>query len=145
MTAWRLRLQYDFVPRPSMWLLDWNISGKESNQLTAFFCWACKIENAPSQNHNELRILATCELTMAAMNYSFEHSKSILYGADIRWRTVHQRLMNGLTYEQIAVNLNVDPSTVRRTIKKKVHRRGYHWGQKIGRRQNSQCLWLTSD
>jgi len=31
---------------------------------------------------------------------------------------VYQRLMSGLTYEQIAANLNVDPSTVWRTVRK---------------------------
>jgi len=49
---------------------------------------------------------------------SFEHSRSKSYSADIRWRMVYQRLMNGLTYEQIAVNLNLDPSTVWRTVRK---------------------------
>ena len=54
---------------------------------------------------------------MAAV-YSFEHSRSKSYSADIRWRMVYQRLMSGLTYEQIAANLNVDPSTVWRTVRK---------------------------
>ena len=31
---------------------------------------------------------------------------------------VYQRFMSGLTYEQIAANLNVDPSTVQRTVRK---------------------------
>ena len=53
-----------------------------------------------------------------AVQYSFEHSRSRSYGADIRWRMVYQRLMGGLTYERIAANLNVDPSTVWRTIRR---------------------------
>ena len=42
---------------------------------------------------------------MAAV-YSFEHSRSKSYSTDMRWRMVYQRLMSGLTYEQIDVNLN---------------------------------------
>ena len=30
---------------------------------------------------------------------------------------VYQSLMNGLTYEQIAVNLNADPSTIQKTVR----------------------------
>jgi len=37
-----------------------------------------------------------------AAAYSFEHSRSKSYSADIRWRMVYQRLMSELTYKQIA-------------------------------------------
>ena len=48
--------------------------------------------------------------------FSFENSRSKAYSKDIRWRMIHQRCSLGLTYAQIATNLNVDPSTVCRTV-----------------------------
>ena len=48
--------------------------------------------------------------------FSFKSSRSKAYSSDIRWRMVHQRCSLGLTYTQIATNLNVDPSTVCRTV-----------------------------
>ena len=38
------------------------------------------------------------------------------YSNDLRWRMVHQRSVLGLTYCQVANNLNIDPSTVQRTV-----------------------------
>ena len=38
------------------------------------------------------------------------------YSNDLRWRMVHQRSVLGLTYCQVANNLNVDPSTVQCTV-----------------------------
>ena len=39
------------------------------------------------------------------------------YWSNLRWRMVHQRCMLGLPYRKIAENLNVDYSTVYRTVK----------------------------
>lgn len=39
------------------------------------------------------------------------------YSNDIRWRMVHQRCILALSYTTIANNLNVDLSTVHRTVK----------------------------
>ena len=53
-----------------------------------------------------------------AAKYAFEPSRSKAYSDDMKWRMVYQRHMAGLTYEQIAANLNVDPSTVYKTVKR---------------------------
>ena len=83
---------------------------------------------------------------MAAV-YSFEHSRSKSYSADIRWRMVYQRLMSGLTYEQIAANLNVDPSTVWRTVRKFEEdgtvEAGKHEGEKTRRGKNTKGKKLS--
>lgn len=50
------------------------------------------------------------------MMFSFESSRSKAYSSDIRWRMIHQRCLLGLTYSEIARNLNVDQSTVCRTV-----------------------------
>ncbi len=49
--------------------------------------------------------------------FSFESSRSKAYSSDLRWRMVYQRTLLGQSYSQIASNLNVDPSTVFRTVK----------------------------
>lgn len=49
--------------------------------------------------------------------YALERTRSRAYSSDIQWRMVHQRCILGLSYITIAKNLNVDPSTVQRTIK----------------------------
>lgn len=54
---------------------------------------------------------------MMACRYALETSRSKAYSSDIRWRMVHQRCVQGLPYSKIALNLNVDPSTVQRTVK----------------------------
>lgn len=48
---------------------------------------------------------------------SFESSRSKAYSADLRWRMVYQRCILDLPYAEVARNLNVDPSTVCRTVK----------------------------
>ena len=55
---------------------------------------------------------------MASVNStSCESKRSSAYSEDLRWRIVYQREGLGLSYERIAANLSIDPSTVRRTIK----------------------------
>lgn len=49
--------------------------------------------------------------------YLFQPCRTKAYGEDIWWGMVFQRHMTGLTYEQIAANLNVDTSTVYGTLK----------------------------
>ncbi len=49
--------------------------------------------------------------------FSFECSRSKTYCSDPRWRMVYQRTHLGQSYSQIASKLNVDPSTVFRTVK----------------------------
>ena len=47
---------------------------------------------------------------------SLEPSRSKAYSSDLRWRIVHQRCQMGLAYDEITRRLNVDPSTVYRTV-----------------------------
>ena len=47
---------------------------------------------------------------------SCEVNRCSSYSDDLRWRMVWQRLSLQRTYQQIGVNLNVDPSTVQRTV-----------------------------
>ncbi len=49
--------------------------------------------------------------------FSIENSRSKAYSKDIRWRMIHQRCDLGLSFKTIAENLNVDPSTVCRTVR----------------------------
>ena len=49
---------------------------------------------------------------------SFEPARSRAYHEDLKWRMVYQREILGLTYEEIAINLCVDVSTVWRTVKR---------------------------
>lgn len=51
------------------------------------------------------------------MAYALETARSKAYSGDMRWRMVYQRCIQGLSYTNIASNLNVDPSTVHRTVK----------------------------
>ena len=44
--------------------------------------------------------------------HSIESERSRAYSSDLRWRMVYQRSLLGLSYNQIASYLNVDPSTV---------------------------------
>ena len=44
--------------------------------------------------------------------YSCESARTKAYSNDLRWRMVYQQCMLGLTYEEIAYRLSVDPSTV---------------------------------
>ena len=53
----------------------------------------------------------------AMATHSIESECSKAYSSDLRWRMVYQRSLLGLSYNQIARNLNVDPSTVHRTVK----------------------------
>ena len=46
-----------------------------------------------------------------------EPLRSRAYHEDLKWRMIYQRKMRGLTYQQIAVNLCVDTSTVWRAVK----------------------------
>ena len=54
--------------------------------------------------------------TSSAMMYSFESSRSLAYSSDMRWRMVYQRCQMGLSYPEMGKRLNVDPSTVQRTV-----------------------------
>lgn len=51
------------------------------------------------------------------MAYALETARSKAYSGDMRWRMVYQRCIQGFSYTNIASNLNVDPSTVHRTVK----------------------------
>ena len=48
---------------------------------------------------------------------SFENKQTKAYGSDLRWCMVYQSCVQGLTLREIACNLNVDHSTVRRLLK----------------------------
>ena len=50
------------------------------------------------------------------MKTSIKPKRSSAYSEDLRWRMVWQREALGYTYEQIAVNLGADGSTVQRTV-----------------------------
>ena len=47
---------------------------------------------------------------------TIEPGRSKAYSNDITWRMVYQRCGLGLSYKQIGEQLNVDPSTVCRTV-----------------------------
>ena len=49
--------------------------------------------------------------------FTIDPRRTKAYLSDLRWRMVHQRCMLGLPYRKIAENLNVDYSTVCRTVK----------------------------
>ena len=49
---------------------------------------------------------------------SLEPLRGKAYHEDLKWRMVYQREMLGLSYQQIASNLNVHTSTVWRTVKR---------------------------
>ena len=48
---------------------------------------------------------------------SIEPGRSKAYSNDIRWRMVYKRCVLGLSCKEIGGQLNVDPSTVYRTVK----------------------------
>ena len=48
--------------------------------------------------------------------FSCESKRSSAYSEDLRWRMIYQRVALRLSYEEIAKNLNVDPSTAWRTV-----------------------------
>ena len=50
------------------------------------------------------------------MMLSIEPGRSRVYSNDISWRMVYQRCGLGLSYKQFGEQLNVDPSTVCRTV-----------------------------
>ena len=50
--------------------------------------------------------------------YSCESARTKAYSNDLRWRMVYQRCMLGLTYEEVASRLSVDPSTVWRVVQR---------------------------
>ena len=54
------------------------------------------------------------EFEMAAVSSSCEQKRSSAYFEDLRWRIVYQREGLGLTFAEIATNLNIDQSTARR-------------------------------
>ena len=56
------------------------------------------------------------DLSIATM-FSIHSTRTKAYSSELRWRMVHQRCMLGLSYREISGNLNVDPSTVYRTVK----------------------------
>ena len=47
---------------------------------------------------------------------SCEETRTKAYAADLRWRMVYQARVQEKTYREIAANLNVDQSTVCRTV-----------------------------
>ena len=47
---------------------------------------------------------------------SCEENRTKAYAADLRWRMVYQARVQEKTYREIAANLNVDQSTVCRTV-----------------------------
>ena len=47
---------------------------------------------------------------------SIESARSKAYSSDLRWRMVYQRCVLGLSYAKVAQQLNVDPTTVSRTV-----------------------------
>ena len=53
---------------------------------------------------------------MAVASTSCEPSRCSAYSEDLRWRMVYQHAALGLTYTTVASNLNVDTSTVCRTL-----------------------------
>ena len=59
-----------------------------------------------------------CNHTIFGTMYSCESARTKAYSNDLRWRMVYQRCMLGLTYEEIASRLSVDPSTVWRTVQR---------------------------
>ena len=48
---------------------------------------------------------------------SCESRRSSVYSEDLRWRMVYQKEGMGLSYAEVAKNLNVDQSTVKRVVK----------------------------
>ena len=50
--------------------------------------------------------------------YSCESARTKAYSNDLCWRMVYQRCMLGLTYEEVASRLSVDPSTVWRVVQR---------------------------
>ena len=52
-----------------------------------------------------------------AMSTSCENKRTQAYSPDLRWRMVYQALVLEKTSREIAQNLNVDQSTVSRTVK----------------------------
>ena len=77
-------------------------------QLTWRIYYACAQALVGNYNSGQIQ---SC-LAMCALQSS--HSRT--YSNDLRWRMVHQRSVLGLTYRHLANNLNVDPSTVQRTV-----------------------------
>jgi len=51
------------------------------------------------------------------MMTSCERYRTAAYSSDIRWRIVHQVVGLKKTCRDVATNLNVDPSTVQRTVR----------------------------
>ena len=49
--------------------------------------------------------------------FSVDPARTAAFSSDLRWRMVHQKCMLGLSYRVVGQNLNVDPSTVYRTVK----------------------------
>ena len=55
--------------------------------------------------------------TMADLGSSYEPKRTNAYSEDLRWRMIWQGEVLGLKNSEIAANLRVDYSTVRRTVK----------------------------
>ena len=55
-------------------------------------------------------------IDMTHCKTSCEPRRTVAYGDDLRWRIVYQRYSLQLSHHKIAMNLNVDQSTVCRTI-----------------------------
>ena len=54
---------------------------------------------------------------LASVSTSCKSICSNAYSEDLHWQIVYQRDGMRLSYERIAANLSIDPSTVRRTLK----------------------------
>ncbi len=59
----------------------------------------------------------TCKMATGSAARSCEPLRGHAYGEDLRWQMIYQREMLGLTYQEVAKNLNADASTVWRLVK----------------------------
>ena len=64
-----------------------------------------------------LLAVVLCKTIFGTM-YSCESARTKAYSNNLRWRMVYQRCMLGLTYEEVASRLSVDPSTVWRVVQR---------------------------
>ena len=103
---------------------------KISTRNYSGFITSCKNKTVEGASANEFTPCAMCNLhmpapsqltppsivSMAVARTSCEPSRCSAYSEDLRWRMVYQHAALGLTYTTVASNLNVDTSTVCRTL-----------------------------
>ena len=89
--------------RSAVWVHNWNVDSLLRKRCVA----------SNSQLKRQSLNLHVCSMA----THSIESDRSKTYSSSLRWRMVHQRYILGLSYNQTAKNLNVDPSTVYRTVK----------------------------